>query len=61
MENDAVLTSVCPIFNFQISQVLRGQISTEEAKNYFANLRLQFKNGIKLDRPFFAIKGTYNR
>jgi hypothetical protein len=48
MSKNPPLIAVCPIFGFQISQVLKGRFSEEESREYFKRLFEKFNNGIQL-------------
>lgn len=48
MDNRNAKLIICPLFYFQISQVLYGNHSPEETKQYFINLRKKIKEGIEI-------------
>lgn len=48
MNDDSIVTAICPLFNFQISEVLVGEHAREESIEYFKNLKERIEQGIKI-------------
>ena len=48
MNEDPSVKAICPLFNFQISEVLVGNYTHEETMGYFNALRKRLEQGIKI-------------
>jgi len=51
--------ALCPLFKFQISQVLIGEHTHEEAEKYFKDLRTKLEQGIEINDDILAYKTKY--
>jgi len=48
MNNDSIFMAICPLFNFEISEVLVGNHTREETTEYFNALRKRIEQGIEI-------------
>lgn len=48
MSHDPIVKAICPLFNFQISEVLVGNHTREETMEYFNSLRKRLEQGIEI-------------